>query len=169
MSIQAEIARLAAEQRLFCLESRLLGEETVRTVWVTREVHEAVTPPYAPDKAVRLSEFREFLDGFLEGGLFSVAEDPECKPSDAMIARVHPIDAQFWDFRVTAPRPGVRAFGAFGGYDTFVVLAWEFREAIPDFTAEVEACRAYWRELFGPVEPFKGNTLNDYLSNFYAV
>jgi len=169
MSIQDEIARLATAERLFCLESLLTGNETIRTLWLSQEVWEAVTPPYPADEAVRLSEFREFLDGFLEGGRFSVAENPDLKPSDAMIARVHPVKNEFWDFRVTAPKPGIRAFGAFAAYDTFVLLTWEYRDDIPDFDAEVDRCKHKWAELFNGVSPFKGNHINEYLSNYWAV
>ena len=151
------------------MESRLTGNETVSTLWVSQEIWEAVTPPYPVERAVRLSEFREFLDGFLEGGRFSVAEDPDRKPSDAMIARVHPVKDEFWDFRVTAPKPGIRAFGAFAAYDTFVLLTWEYRGDIRDFDAEVERCKCDWAQRFNAVAPFKGKRLNEYLSNYYAV
>ena len=62
-------------------------------------------------RAVLLSEFREFLDGFSKGGRFSVAVDPDRKKSDAIIARVHPVKDEFWDFRVTAPKPGIVSRG----------------------------------------------------------
>jgi len=169
MSIRNEITSLVADHKLHCLYSRLTGEETVRTLFVLQEILDALAQPYPEDKAYRLSEFREFLDAFLEGGLISVAEDPEMKPQYAMLARVHPAAAGFWDFRVTAPKPGIRAFGAFAEFDTVVLLTWEYREVIGDrFNDEVERCKSEWRELFTS-PPYRGANLNEYLSNYYAV
>lgn len=171
MSIRREIARLVAGHQLFCLKSRFTGEETVRTLFVSQEVLDAVEPPpYAKDQfGYRQSEFREFLDAFLEGGHLSVAEDPDLKPSYAMLARVKPPKDQFWDFRVTAPVPGIRAFGGFAEFDTFVLLTWEYREDIPNFDAAVQRCKVTWHQLFGSATPFLGNHLNEYLSNYRAV
>jgi len=169
MSIRAEIDRLVAVGRLFCLESLCTGEETVRTLFVSEEVLEAVNPPYSGEKSYRRSEFRQFLDAFLENAHLSVAEDPDVKPSHAMIARVKPPEDDFWDLRVTAPVPGIRAFGGFADHDTFVVLTWEYREHISDFDAEVKRCRDEWHELFGAVAPMKKGHLNEYLSNYTAV
>lgn len=168
MSIRDEIARLVADGKLHCLESALTGEETVRTLFVSQEILDGLEQPYPADKAHRLSEFREFLDAFLEGGLFSVAEDPDLKPEYAMLSRVHPIGDEFWDFRVTAPKPGIRALGAFSEFDTFVLLTWEYREAIADFNSEVDRCKAEWREMFTE-RPHRGANLDAYLSNHYAV
>jgi hypothetical protein len=168
MSIRDEITRLVADRKLHCLESALTGEETVRTLFVSQEIIDGLEQPYPSAKAHRLTEFREFLDAFLEGGLISVAEDPDLKPEYAMLARVHPVDEEFWDFRITAPKPGIRALGAFSEFDTFVLLTWEYREAIPSFNAEVERCKAEWREMFTE-RPYRGANLNAYLSNHYAV
>ena len=159
---------LVEAHRLHCLESRLTGEETARTLFVSQEVLDGLAHPYPENTAHRLSEFREFLDAYLEGGLISVAEDPDLKPEYAMMARVHPVKDEFWDFRITAPKPGIRAFGAFSEFDTVVLLTWEYREAITTFDDEVERCKAEWRQLFSAT-PHRGGHLHEYLSNYYAV
>jgi hypothetical protein len=169
MSIDDEIRRLERNRKLFCLESSLTGEETARTLWLSKEVQEAVTPPPIGAQDDRLYEFRQFLDAWLEHGEFSVAEDPDMKPEYAMLARVKPLADEFWDFRVTAPKPGIRAFGGFAGFNTFVVVTWQYREDICNFDAEVEQCMQEWRKLFGVVVPFKKRRLDEYLSNFTAV
>ena len=66
-------------------------------------------------------------------------------------------------------KPGIRAFGAFAAHDTFVLLTWEYRGDIPNFDAEVDRCKRDWAKYFNGVGPFKGNRLNEYLSNYYAV
>ena len=168
MSIRDEIASLVADNKLFCLPSRLTGEETPRTLFVSQEIMDGLAQPYPAPQAHRLSEFREFLDGFLENGEFSVAEDPDYKDQYALLARVHDVKEDFWDFRVTAPKPGIRAFGAFSEFNTFVLLTWEYRESITNFDAEVERCKAEWREMFAS-KPFHGANLDAYLSNNFPV
>jgi hypothetical protein len=170
MSIDEHIAEQERRGKLHCLESLFTGEETVRTLWVSSDVEAAVTPPYSrgatPEQRERLAEFRAFLDAFLEGGHLSVAQNPDDKPEFAMVARVKPIDNHLWDLRVTAPRPGIRAFGAFAGFNTFVVLTWEFREEIGSFDDEVENCMQTWTELFEEHRPYVRASLNEYLSEF---
>jgi hypothetical protein len=142
-------------------------------MYVADEILVAVSPPFPETRdGKRMWEFRQTVDAFLEGGEFSVAENPDCKPSDAMLARVHPIKADFWDIRSIVPKPGVRAFGAFSAKNTFVALTWDYRENLDDegaFSAEVERCINAWRDLFGTETPFKGESLDDYLTNFYPV
>lgn len=169
MSIQTEIARLAAEGKLFCLESLLTGQETVRTLWVSQEVYDAVSWPAAGVRRLRLAEFRAFLDAFLENCRLTVAEDPDRKPGETDMARVKPVDDEFWDFRILVPERGIRAFGGFSEYNTFVLLTWEYREDILDFDAEVQRCKTEWRSLFGGIAPMRKARLNEYLSNYQAV
>lgn len=172
MSIHERLAKLQQAGKIHCLESLLTGEETVRTIWASSDVAAAVLPPYGLAKnrqeRERLVEFREFLDAFLEHGHLSVAQNPDDKPEFAMLARVKPIEKEFWDFRVTAPRPGIRVFGAFADFNAFIALTWEFRENIPagQFDAEVQDCMQRWTELFGDIVPYAKPNLNQYLSEF---
>jgi hypothetical protein len=142
----------------------------VRTLFVSQEILEAFASPLPADRATSLADFRQNLDAFLEGGELSVAEDPFEKDAYAMLARVSPVDNEFWDFRVTTPKPQIRAFGGFAEKDTFVLVTWEYRDVIDDeFDAAVERCRVEWQKLFGRVTPFKGNSLDAYLSNYIPV
>lgn len=171
MSIAPILRKLVAAKQLFVLPSLLTAEETVRTMFVSAEIFHDVTPPFAESRdGVRLAEFRAYLDAFTEGAELSVAENPETKPGDAMLARIHPVSDQFWDIRSVSPRPGVRAFGGFTGKDEFVVLTWNYRENIDgEWDNEVARCKAAWHELFGSNPPILGKTLDEYLSNYLAV
>jgi hypothetical protein len=173
MSIICQVQTHLADGRLHRLSSLICGEEIARTLYVSTEILEAVTPPFAETgDGERMAEFRQTLDAFLENGAFSVAEDPHDKPSDAMLARVHPTDAEFWDIRSIAPRPGIRCLGAFIAKDAFVALAWTYRENLDEpgaWAVEIERCIIHWRELFGTQQPLKGATLDEYLTNYYAV
>jgi hypothetical protein len=148
----------------------MFGEETLRTLFVSAEVQDAVTPPYRQLNKTLHAEFRATLDGFLEGGEMSVGENPRTKASDALLARVEPVEDDFFDFRVTSPRPQIRAFGGFAEKDTFVIVTWQYRDIIADdFDGEVARCKVEWQKLFARTVPFKGRNLDDYLSNWFAV
>ncbi len=83
---------------------------------VSREILDDVSPPFASNReGRRVAEFREYLDAFTEGAELSVAEHPHNKCNYAMMARVEPVADNIWDIRSTAPKPGIRALGAFIG------------------------------------------------------
>lgn len=152
------------------MESPDWGPETPRTLFLTKSVLDAVTPPFPATPKGLHAEFRQQLDAFLELGLMSVGLEPKTKASDALMARVAPVEWEFFDFRITSPYPAIRAFGGFAEKDTFVIVSWQYRDIIADdFDAEVVRCKHEWEKLFGRTTPFKGNTLNDYLSNNFPV
>ena len=172
MSIDAILNNLLNNEALFELESLFTGDETARTMIVSPDIMAVVLPPFPEtEMGERLGELRAWLDNFLEGGEITVAEDPDAKPADVMLARVHPIRADFWSIRVTEPTqtPGIRALGAFAGKDKFVALSWDYREDMADFDGDVQSAIDYWKDLFGGELPFKGRDLDEYLSNFRAV
>jgi hypothetical protein len=171
MSIRDLVRELARTRELFPLESSDFGACTPRSLFVTKEVLDAVTFPFPPNDRVLHAEFRQTLDGFLEGGEMSVGEDPDTKASDALMARVKPVECEFFDFRITAPHPAIRAFGGFVEKDVFVIVTWQYRDVIgDDFDSEVLRCKHEWQRLFGrTTTPFKGRHLDEYLSNYISV
>jgi hypothetical protein len=179
MSIAEKVAKLVADGVLFHLPSEWFGEDTPRAVYVSAEIYGDVMGPFKDaqdthfhNDSYRLSQFRAYLDSFSEHGEISVAEDPYSKPSDAMLARVDPVEDEFWDMRSVSPKPGIRALGGFVAQDEFVALTWNFREVLDPpgaWKAEIDRCRAEWVKLFGACKPFSGETLDAYLTNFYPV
>src|SRR5258707_905617 len=103
MLIRQQIIELVAKKEIFCLESVEFGACTPRSLFVTREVRDAVTFPFPPEHRVLHSEFRQTLDSFLEHGEMTVGLDPDTKSSDALMARVKPVEDEFFDFRITSP------------------------------------------------------------------
>jgi hypothetical protein len=86
------------------------------------------------------------------------------------MARVCPVEDEFFDFRITSPCPFLRAFGGFAEKDVFVIVSWQYRDVIDDdFDGEVARCKHEWQKLFGRTPPHQGKTLDDYLSNAFAV
>lgn len=172
MSICVILCSLLGAQKLFELKSLFTGEDTARTMIVSADILAVVTPPFSDtEHGRRLGEFRAWLDNFLEGGKISVAEDPHQKPPDAMLARVAPVNDQFWSVRVTEPEDsaGIRGLGGFAAKDKFICLIWDYREGIPVFDDEVDAARDAWRDLFGLQGPFSGDSLDEYLTNYRPV
>ncbi len=150
------------------------GEETPRTVFVSEELREIVWNNFPETREGRRhSRLRAFFDGFTEGGQFSMALDPFKKPGTTMIARVHPVELEVFDFRCLDPKPGIRALGCFAEIDVFVALTWDYRENFAgrdDWRDQVNDCVGKWKELFGSLPPHKGNRVNDYISyNVYSV
>jgi hypothetical protein len=147
-------------------------DEQPREIYVSRDVFDAIDGAMGDsDRDARLAEFRAWLEGFVENCELSVAEDPDRKPADTMLARVKPVNDEFWSIRVTdeGQSPGIRALGAFVDKDKFLALIWSYREQIENFDEEVDLVRDEWRRIFGSESPHKGAHLSDYLSNFIAV
>lgn len=164
MSIPDGLAHVVEAGELVCLPSSLFGFETARQMYVVPEIWDAVSNP----ADVELVEFRAQLDAFVEGGFFTVAEDPFTKPSDAMLARVHPVENEIWDLRSVVPHPGIRCLGAFWQQDAFIALAYNYRENMR-WQKDIASCRSTWAKLFGGTPPLKGVSLDDYLTCFDAV
>jgi hypothetical protein len=166
------LASLVRERRLLLRPSNFTGFETVRTIYTVPEILAITCGPFGDTlHDERLAEFAQTLDAFSEGGRISVAQNPDQKPWDAVLARVHPVDEEFWSIRVTAPEetPGIRAFGAFVEKDGFAVVAWHLREEMSSFDDDVMQARVAWKELFGSATPHRGSALDDYLSDYWEV
>jgi hypothetical protein len=178
MSIDRMIKAHVSANALFKLNSLdfevwgIPEDENARTIYVTPSIMAVITPPFLNTReGQRLGEFRAWLDGFIEGNDLSVAENPNQKPPDAMLARVRPVEAEFWSIRVTHPEetPGIRSFGAFSDLDEFVALTWMMREDIENFDEEVTSTIESWNDYFNPQTPHRGGSLNEYLTTCHAV
>lgn len=164
ISIPGGLAQVVDAGDVLCFPSMLVGFETARQMYVAPEIWDAVADPFDEE----LIEFRAQLDAFVEGGFLTVAESPFMKPSDAMLARVHPVSWELWDLRSVVPHPGVRCLGGFWQRDVFVALSYNYRENMR-WQQDIDACRSRWTDLFGERSPFRGASLDDYLTCFDAV
>jgi hypothetical protein len=138
-------------------------------MFVTPEIKALATHPF-PDniEGERCAELAQYLDAFCECNEVTVAEVPDDKPPDVMLARVKPVEDDFWSMRITDPEntPGMRILGAFCDRDSFVGLLCDFRENIRDFDNEVDLVRESWKSYFGDLRPHTGKTLDEYLTNY---
>jgi hypothetical protein len=147
-------------------------DDTPRTLYISPDISAVVSFPFADTpEGVRLGEFRAWLDDFIEGAEISVSESPRGKPPDTDLARVCPVEKEFWSIRVTVPddTAGIRSLGAFSDTDEFVALTWEMRERIDDFDDAVESAIQVWGDYFDSESPHRGDSLNEYLTIFHRA
>jgi hypothetical protein len=182
MSREQILQRALADKVLFKLkplpfpgdDSVVLEEDDLpRIVYVSPDVDVAVMWPFPDtDEGRRLGEFRAWLDGFILGSEISVSENPYDKPPQTDLARVDPVEDEFWSIRVREPvdTDGLRSLGGFNELYEFIALHWEYREIIAEnFDNEVNEVRSMWRDIFGNEAPHKGGSLDEYLSEYVAV
>jgi hypothetical protein len=171
MSIH-DVVRAAMDREIFLIPSEFLGEECPRTVFATLEVAEMVLGPWEDTRdGRRHKSARGVLDHFTEGGFLTIAQDPFRKDSQAILARVDPVDREVWDFRCLDPNPGIRILGRFIGLDEFIALTWDYRENFDEFWAtKIDECLDEWKRLFGDIQPHSGGDIGEYISfNFDTV
>lgn len=175
MSIGDQI-RTHIGRELFLLQPAFSGEETPRTIFLSREVDELREGAWSNSKdAGRLATALAVLEDFVTGGVVSVAEYPFRKSSRALLARLHPVAWEFWAFRCIDPRPGIRVLGGFAGRAIFIALTWEYRENFDSeqldggWGGNIIRCRNEWTRLFGDTQPHKARTIDGYVGfNSYA-
>lgn len=169
VGMKRKLCELTDAGLLYHLPSLLPGIGIARTMYVSHVIHPDVCPPWGNDAdGFRMSQLRQTLDVFSEGQTISVSERPFAKDSNTMLARVDPVRHEVWDIRCLAPRPQIRCFGRFAGKDTFVALSWADRDEL-DWQDEIENCLSEWTRLFFPSSPFRGASLDDYITNFFVA
>ena len=170
MSIRDMVCEWVASGDLIVLDPALDTTPTMRFVFVTKEVREALYGPWDDlEREVRYNRMRAVVDAFVAGARMAVRYPPS-RSAKAQIALLDPAADQVWEFRSREPRPGVRLFGSFLEPNTFVALFTELRENIDDdFLKEKERCKREWRRFFPAYRPFSGGSLNSYVTNFHQV
>ncbi len=175
MSIRDGINNRVSEvpPRLFFLPPLIPSAKVIRELFVSEEVNKVAHPPWpVTTEGRRLTQMRAYLDAWTQGDRITVADDPYKKPKATRVARTDPPRDDIFDIRCVDPKPGIRVLGGFADKDLFVALTVNFRENLAedkDWRDEIERCKARWRNLFHPHQPFHGASLNDYLSNFEPV
>lgn len=160
MSIDA----LLEEEKLFDVAD---GVEAARTLFVSAEVLEIFEDQSDTRDGVRRAEAAALLEAFVEGAYITLGEDPFDKQANAIMARVHPVNLEIFDFRCLDPTPGIRILGCFKEKDTFIALTWDYREnfeTAADWEEQVQRCQNAWSELFADEAPHSGDKIDAYLS-----
>lgn len=173
MSIYDEITYWGKQARLFQVQSSL-DEPTKRHLYVSPEIQVLLDGPWSTAAwEGRCGYLRADLDRFVEGQSLDIAELPY-KGKWSYMLRLHPPSHEVWEIRSRIPKPGLRLFGAFAGFDNFVALTWASRAELggPESRAwrdAIVACRTEWNNLFPAYRPLSGANFHDYLSKIILV
>lgn len=161
MSIYDHIEELKRTGRLFPMAPHSPGAAARRALLVNEELWNLLNGPWnTVEDEIRFMTLRAYLDIYTEGRaltpgfLFQLTQPSE----------------EVWEIKAPRPRPGLRVFGRFADIDIFVALHHASRDALGGWQSRVwrdarEICKSEWRKLFLTWEPFRGNSINDYVSN----
>lgn len=149
----------------------MVGEVERRAVYVSPNLHELLH-----GGTVEWERARAFLDNFLVSRDIAV---PRYWNAQAQIARLREAEDEVWEFRIRAPKPGLRIFSRFAARDVCIALAWRPRDRLLDDKTEEgrrrweeakNECRHEWRSRFPSYEPLTGQTYpEDYIKDAYLL
>ncbi len=171
MSIHAAIQACCLDKSLFRLEPLVMGEAERRAIYVSPTLYELLS-----GDRIEWVRARAFLDAFMVARQIGV---PRYWNAHAQIARLREAEDEVWEFRVRAPKPGMRIFGRFAARDVCVALAWRPRDWLLDDKTEEgrrrweeakQECRYEWRSRFPSYEPVTAqNYPGDYIRDAYLL
>ena len=171
MSIHDLLHDAVARGLLIPVEPTMPNEPMIRALYASPAVHRLITGPWADkEEEIRCGRLWADFDRFVEGRVIPVAlNSPYSKPRDTYLSRLDPAEDEVWEIRSRAPRPAIRVFGRFADRDCFVALDWRLRKELggpgsKEFRQEVRNCLAAWRHTFPSYDAFKGNTVDEYIS-----
>jgi len=177
MSIHDEIKARCQEGGLYRLASLMTGTLERRGIYVTPELSTLIHGPWSDHaEERRWGAARAYLDQFITGRLIILPAGTW--HNHAYMGRLDKPEDEVWDFRIKAPRPGMRLFGRFAAKDLMVVVTWaersqfrsrKTREGRKDWNDAIRACQVAWRNLFPTYDPLNGAYPDDYLSNFDTI
>jgi hypothetical protein len=167
MSMRDEMSR---ETRRQCEEGELvLVEPTIpcsqiRPVYMARKAYARVFGPNA-EESERMGFLEADLRRFISGDKITVARGKEAscilKPLSNVI--------EVWELRSKDP-PAIRLFGRFADKDVFIATNLEYRSLLYEiksrfWAVQMRRCQAIWNRLFPYIDPHRGETSHDYVSN----
>lgn len=172
MSIRDLIKAHEDEGTLKCLRPPR-GQAATRGILLAPEAQKAI---YDANSAIRILGCAPAtiaaLERWVTGALMLVRFGG--RKSDGFLAKLDPPPDEVWEFRVTQPRPQVRALGRFAMRDTIVVTHIHTRNSLgsarsPAFEKALSDCVEEWKRLFPVAPPHSGETVSDYISNNFRV
>lgn len=189
MSIRDVINDWCDRRELFLLTPLLDSDPIGRTLFVTRDIYEAITG-LGEGVDERMGRLRAHLEVFVRGDVITVAMDPY-RARNAYMARLQPRRDEVWEIRDRSS-PSIRVFGSFMELDTFIALTWQWRSILGAplgrtrdtvqkiatgikgpwprlWQIEQRACKAEWRRKFPAHNPHSGSTPDDYITNWLPI
>lgn len=151
----------------------IVEEPAYRFFHAVPEVVQLLTEAPSGDAAwdARRMSARADIDWFVGGHRIDVRM--RTKNVNARLALLKPASDGVWEFRVRAPKPGIRIFGGFADRDVFVACSWSKKEELLSddgsendllYGPSLNRCKTEWIGLFAPLTRMTGGTIHDYIS-----
>ena len=182
MSIRDVIRARVEEGRLLHLRPVMADDPVKRHMFITEEIRTLIMGPWTNKQMqMRCGYLRGNLESFVKGQIVSVSLTID-KKDEAYLGRLQPPEDETWDIRSRKPRPGLRVLGRFSEPDHFIAILccprsiavdWLTRPSLGDGDSEewrdaIQQCKAAWRQLFEPYEPYSGGNISDYITTDYV-
>lgn len=183
MSIREVIKARIEEGRLFHLRPVMADDPVRRHMFITEEVRLLLDGPWTNSRMqARCGFLRGNLESFIKGEVISASLSLD-KKADAFMGRLQPAEDETWDIRSRKPKPGLRVLGRFSEQDHFIAIMccprsvsvdWFSRDFLGDGDSKewrdaIQQCKAVWRQLFEPYDPYSGDKINDYISTDFVL
>lgn len=165
MSIQNELARLRRSGDLVWLPPKRHEEKVVRRVFLAADVYNRLLAP-REEEVERMAFLRADLDRFTTGGFIVVGNK---RHKTCLLKQMDPPDEEVWEIRSRQPRPSLRLLGGFAATDCFVCLSLHGRDELGkansrEWRDAINQMKAQWRRFFLTYKRYRGDRLNDYIS-----
>ena len=178
MSIKGELQRLVREEVLWCVEP-MLGDRATRTVLVSSALSSICS---AATSESRIGRLLANLQDVVTGGHVTLSFQP-FKHKNATFGILYPAVEATWELRSRDPKPGLRVFGRFADWDTFVAVDWWPRSKplegfakqplgdrnSAEYRAAQMAVEQFWNAHLAAVTPVSGDKCSDYVSERCSV
>lgn len=149
------------------------GQREIRGILLCPHAHRALYDRNSPIRILGASPLTQVaLERWVVGAPMLVRFGG--KRSDGFLARLDPPPEEVWEFRVTQPRPHVRALGRFISQDLILVTHIYTRNHLgragsSAWTAALNDCVTEWDNLFPDNAPLRGTQISDYISSSYKA
>jgi hypothetical protein len=152
---------------LFHLPPVFASDSARRWLFCSQEIWQACHGPWTSEKEQKAwGHALGTLDAFITGRTIMVRFPPS-KNRLALLALLEEETEDVWEFRCRDPKPQIRIFGRFAEADLFIALSWRFKSDChtgEHYEEAKEQCKKRWRYFFPSYKPFRGEDINDYVS-----
>lgn len=137
----------------------------VRPIYMVPDLHTRIFGANA-EQTKRMGNLEADLQRFISGQKVTIARELE----DTCFLKPLSNVEEVWELRSRDPKPGVRVFGRFAAMDVMIATNMEFRKLLGGlrsrlFAIEIRDCQTTWTRLFPYLDPHRGETGHDYVSN----
>lgn len=159
-----EIRRQCEEGELVLVEPTIPCSQ-IRPIYMARKAYARVFGPSAEESA-RMGFLEADLRRFISGDKITVARGREKTCVLKPLSNV----SEVWELRSRDPDPAIRVFGRFADKDVFIATNLEYRNLLFEirsrfWAVQMGRCQTIWKRLFPYLEPHRGETSHDYVSN----